>query len=251
MEPKASNEQQHQDELERLIEGLPEEAQALCASGKSVVDLAHLVKNILQMVSGSSEIMQLALERKQYDRIAKSWTIFEPNFVRLKKFILDLIKFTKHYPIHEEPCDINEAVRKAVRSCEYVLKGHNVKVLLEPGNGIPSSLLDGERVEEIAANLITHALDNLPEHEGTITVRTEYLGESRELQITVCDDGPALEKSVILLLKQPFERTRNMCGTGFDIPLAALFAQQHGGYLEIDSTPPKGNVVRVFLPVIK
>lgn len=250
MEPKAS-EKQRQDELERVIEGLPEEIRALCASGRSIVDLAHLVKNILQMVSGSSEIMQLALERKQYDRIAKSWTIFEPNFIRLKKFILDLIKYTKQYPLRTEPCDVSHAVRKAVKSCEYVLKGANVKVQVEAGEGIPAALLDGERVEEIASNLITHALDNLPDHEGTITIQTEYLSESREIQLTVCDDGPALEKEVILSLKQPFERTRNMCGTGFDIPLAAMFAQQHGGYLEIDSTPPKGNIVRVFLPVIQ
>jgi len=248
MEPKASKEQQ-QETLEHLIEALPEEVQALCASGQSVMDLAHLVKNILQMVSGSSEIMQLALERKQYDKIAKSWTIFEPNFIRLKKFILDLIKFTKQYPLRMEPCDFNQSVQRAAKSCEYALKGHSVKLVFEMGSGMPSALLDGERVEEIAANLITHALDNLPEHEGTVTLKTDYLPDSKELQLTVSDDGPALERAVIESLRRPFERTRNMCGTGFDIPLAAKYAQQHGGYLEIDSSETNGNVVRVFLPI--
>jgi signal transduction histidine kinase len=249
MEPKASKEQLGQDELERIIECLPEDIHSLYASGKSILDLSHLVKNILQMVSGSAEIIQLGLERKQYDRLAKSWTIFEPNFIRLKKFLLDLIKFTKQYPLRTESCEINKCIQNAIMGCNYILKDYAVNVQWESTEGIPAAFLDAERIEEIVSNLITHALDNLPEHQGTITIQTVYLAESKEIELTISDNGPALPLETVRLLRQPYERTRNMCGTGFDIPLTALYAQQHGGYLEIDRTPPVGNAVHVYLPV--
>lgn len=247
MEPNAPG-QHTKEELDRLIETLPEELQSLCSSGKSVLDLAHLVKNILQMVSGSVEIMQLSLERRDYDRVSKSWAIFEPNFMRLKKFVLDLIKFTKQYPLHLESCDVNEAVGKAVRICEGSLKGYAVKVQFRPGSGICAAMLDADRIAEIAGNLITHAVDNLPEHTGTIIIRTAFLEGSKEIELKVMDEAPALPLDVIQLLRYPAERASNMYGTGYEIPLAALFTQQHGGYLEIDSTPPNGNSVHVYLP---
>ncbi|MCE5187155.1 MAG: hypothetical protein LLF76_13625 [Planctomycetaceae bacterium] len=247
MEPKAK-EQLSQEEINRLIEALPEEVQSLCGSGKAVLDLAHLVKNLLQMVSGSSEIMQLALERKEYDRLLKSWAIFEPNFIRLKKFLMDLIKFTKQYPLRMESCDINERICRAIKNCDPALRSHGVQIEMTPGPGIPACLLDSDRMEEIASDLITHGIDNIG-GSGVIKITTVYLDGSNEIELTCSDDGPALSMAAIRSLRQPSERTRNMCGTGFDIPLAALYVEQHGGYMEIESTAPRGNVVHVYLPI--
>ena len=67
-------------------------------------------------------MIELGLERKQYDRIERSWGLFETNFVRMKKFILDLIKYTKHYSLQKTESDLNQCVDSAINACEYVLK---------------------------------------------------------------------------------------------------------------------------------
>lgn len=247
----ANTEIQNSNEIpvEDPVDLLPEELQTFCASGKSVVDLAHLVKNMIQMVSGSVEIIELGMERKQYDRIRRSWEIFGPNFIRLKKFVLDLIKYSKHYPLQLTDCDFNQIVKKGIRSCEYTLKKKHVKIQLHQDKTIPVAQFDSTRIEEMVMNLLTHALDNLPEHMGVISIQSLYLSECHQIQLTVSDDGPALTDEIKQQLAEPFERTRNMCGTGFDIPLATLYVQQHNGYLEIDSEPEQGNHVTVYLPV--
>ncbi|MEN8128575.1 MAG: ATP-binding protein, partial [Planctomycetota bacterium] len=104
-------------------------------------------------------------------------------------------------------------------------------------------------IEEMIANLLTHALDNLPEHAGTISITTTYLKEHHQIQLSVRDDGPGLPDEIIRSLAEPRERTRNMCGTGFDIPLAKLYIEQHAGYMEFESSQPNGNCVHVYLPV--
>ncbi|MBC8377973.1 MAG: HAMP domain-containing histidine kinase [Planctomycetes bacterium] len=232
-----------------LIAQLPEELQSFCASGKSVMELAHLVKNIIQMVSGSVEILELGLERKQYDRVRRSWDIFEPNFMRLKKFVMDLIKYTKQYPLQQTECDFNEIVQKGIHSCEHFLKNKQVKLQLRQDNTIPIVRCDAERLEEMVGNLVIHALDNLKDQMGEISIQTHYLPENHQVHLVVGDNGPALSKEAQLQLMEPFERTRNMCGTGFDIPLAKLYVEQHDGYMEIDANETLGNHVCVYLPV--
>jgi signal transduction histidine kinase len=248
MEPNASQ-QDKQEELERLIETLPEELQSLCASGKAVLNMAHLAKNLLQMVSGSAEITQLSLERREYDRITKSWNIFEMNLSRLKKLVLDLIRFTKQYPLHAVSCDINEIIAKAAANCERLLKENRITLQFRPGTEIPTGCFDIDRLTEITINLITHAADNVADHGGNIVLRTAYLHAGKEFELSIEDDAPALSLDIIKLLRVPNERTRNMRGTGFEIPLAGLYAQQHGGYMDIDSTPPRGNAVHIYLPL--
>lgn len=232
-----------------LIEQLPEEMQSFCASGKSVMDLAHLVKNIIQIVSGSAEIVDLGLQRKQYDRVQRSWDIFEPNFIRLKKFILDLIKYTKHYPIQRTDCDFNQTLIKGIQACEYFLKNKSAKIRLHQDKNIPPAKLDAERIEEMVMNLITHAFDNLKDSTGIINIQSRYLPLHRQIQLVVSDDGPGLTDELIRRIAEPFERNRAMTGTGFDIPLTHLYIEQHNGYMEITADQPQGNHVTVYLPI--
>ena len=244
-----SHKTRQQQDIEHAIEALPESLRRSCLSGQSVGNLAHLVKNILQIIAGSVEIIELGLERKQFDRVERSWDIFETNFVRMKKFILDLIKYTKHCPLRKTECDLNRCVDAAIGSCEYALKNNAVKIKLQKDKTMASMSLDADRIEEMVANLITHALDNLPEHAGTISITTKYLKDHRQVQVSVFDDGPALTNETIQSLSKPLERTRSMVGTGFDIPLAKLCIEQHEGYMEFESTEPKGNRVHAYLPM--
>jgi len=248
MEPTPIETRQLNSTEQTLPGQLPEELQSYCNSGKSVSELAHLVKNIIQMVSGSAEIMKLGLERKQYDRVLRSWNIFEPNFIRLQKFILDLIKYTKHYTIQKTNCDINQILIKGIRSCEYFLKNKAVKIELHEDKTIPPIELDVAKIEEIVINLVTHAFDNLKDHMGKITIETHYITENHQVRLLVRDDGPLLTDEIILQITEPFERTRNMVGTGFDLPLVKLYVEQHNGYMEISGDETQGNLVSIYLP---
>jgi signal transduction histidine kinase len=248
MDP-SSHKTQKEQEFERAAEALPESLQRFCHSGQSVQNLAHLVKNILQMTSGSLEVIELGLGRKQYDRIERSWGIFEPNFMRLKKFVLDLIKYTKDYPLQKTACDLNAVVSRSIESCQSILKYNNVTVQVQKDDAMPSVEFDADRVEEMVANLITHAIDNLPEHEGTLQIQTKFLKDHCQVQVSVCDDGATLTHDVIQSLSEPLERVGNMVGTGFDIPLAKLCIDKHGGYMEFEGTHPKGNCVHAYLPI--
>ena len=104
-------------------------------------------------------------------------------------------------------------------------------------------------VREILSNS-EHGIYFIAEHEGTITVTTKYLPEHQQVQLSVCDDGPTLTSEMTQSLSEPFERTRSMVGTGFDIPLAKLYIEQHDGYLEFENIEPKGNCVHAYLPIL-
>ncbi|MCI0499904.1 MAG: ATP-binding protein [Planctomycetales bacterium] len=241
--------QKQQDEIERALASLPEAMLPLFLSGKSVTDLAHLAKNIIQAVSGSVEIIEVGMERKQYDRVQRSWAVFEPNFLRLKKFVLDLIKYTRRYPLQKTECNFNELVQKGICVYEPMLKNKAVKIQLHQDKTIPPVPLDAGCIEDTVVNLLAHALDNLPEQSGTISVQTRLLEHPRQIGLSVCDDGPALSDEVIRSLAEPFERTRSMCGTGFEIPLAKLCIEGHDGYMDITGMPGRGNQIHVYLPI--
>lgn len=247
MNPKSQNTQSDSDIID-LIDSMPQPLQQFCHSGQSVNNLAHLAKNMIQVISGSAEIISIGLERKDYDRLKRSWNIFEPGLRRLNKFILDLIKYTKHYPVQKTSCDLNQLVHNAIESCRITMNQYDVRIDFKPAENSRAISLDSNLIEEAIANLITHALDNLPEHTGHISIATKFLKDHNQIQLLVFDDGPALSPETIRALEQPQERTRDMCGTGFEVPLAKVYFEQHDGYMELNSND-NGNSVCVYLPI--
>ncbi|HOK95358.1 MAG TPA: ATP-binding protein [Anaerohalosphaeraceae bacterium] len=249
MEQINPNIQKERNEFESAMSALPESLQPLLLSGKSVADLAHLAKNIIQVVSGCAEIIELAMARNDYVRIQQSWGVFGPNLARLKKFVLDLIKYTRHYPIQKTVCNLNEIIEKALHSCQPLLNKHAVKIQLHLDKSISPVQMDADRMEETLVNLLIHALDNLPAHSGSISIQTLLLTNPPQIELRISDDGPALSDEQIRSLAEPAERSQNMCGTGFEIVLSKLAVEQHDGYMEIASTPPKGNQIHIYLPL--
>jgi K+-sensing histidine kinase KdpD len=244
VEPTTSKYDPRQD-----IDKLPDELQQWCLGGKSVSDTAHLAKNIIQMVSGSAEIIELGMNKKQYDRVQKSWALLKPNLKRLQKYVLDLIKYTRHYPIDKSVCNLNELVNHVIRRCERGFKNYAVRIEYIENPNIEPVSVDAEMLQEMLSNLITHAADNLSDHAGIIRIEITCLKNHQQIQISVCDDGPALNNEAIRSLREPKERVQNMCGTGFEIALATLYAEQHDGYIDFESSQGKGNSVHVYLPV--
>jgi nitrogen-specific signal transduction histidine kinase len=249
MDPSTPDIQKQKDEIERAFSSLPESLQPLFMSGKSVMDLAHLAKNILQVVSGSAEIIELGMERKHYDQVQRSWAVFKPNFVRLKKFVLDLIKYTRRYPLQKTECNFNELVQKGIFSCQLKLKTKAINIHLHQDKTIPPALMDADRIEDMVVNLLTHSMDNLPDGSGTISLHTHLLPQPRQIELSISDDGPTLSNEVIRALAEPFERTGSMYGSGFDIPLAKLYIEQHDGYMDISGIPGRSNQIHVYLPI--
>ena len=76
MDPKSRNTHKECDEILELIDSLPQPVYQLCQSGQSVNELAHLAKNMIQVAGGAAEIIGLGLEREDYDRLRRSWSIF-------------------------------------------------------------------------------------------------------------------------------------------------------------------------------
>lgn len=221
----------------------------LAQAGAAVADLAHLAKNILQVLSGCAEIIDLALDTNQLDRVRQAWKLHQPGFWRLKKLQLDLIKFAKAYPLNTQPCDMNAVINAAVKQLEPFFTKRSIHLALTLTDDLPAIIADSEKLRDTVLNLLVTAADNLQDQPGQITLQTSLNDTKKTLQITVSDSGPRLEADICKAMKSPLERSRNMLGTGLEMPLAYQTTQAHRGRLLINPDPTAPNTLTLTLPL--
>ena len=75
-------------------------------------------------------------------------------------------------------------------------------------------------------------------------------GEDR-VRLEVGDEGPGIPEEVLDKVFERFYRVPGAPsgGTGLGLSIAGSIAEAHGGRIELESTPGRGSIFRVYLPL--
>ena len=220
----------------------------LVIAGRATLDLSHSVKNILQMVGGAAEVIDLGLKINQLDRVERSWAILKPNLDRLRKFMLDMLAFSKERPLELGPCDFNRIIQDAIESLKSQLKQKLSQLNMQIDQKIPTIELDSERILEMALNIILNAIDIVDEEDGIVCVETRYLKDTQMIELRVTDNGPGIDDEMKAKLFTPFESGKNKFGTGLGMPIAKRIIDTHKGNIEVTSEMGQGTTIIIQLP---
>ncbi len=103
------------------------------------------------------------------------------------------------------------------------------------------------QLNQVFMNLLTNALQAV-EGDGEIWVRTEQEGD--EILITIEDTGRGIPPDVLPRIFEPFYTTKDVGqGTGLGLSISHKVVEDHGGRIEVESTPGKGSRFSVHLPI--
>lgn len=115
-------------------------------------------------------------------------------------------------------------------------------------------MLDGERLLQVANNLINNAIKFTP--RGSIDVSLSWQPQEAqrgELRLSVSDSGCGIAADEIDKLFQPFYRARNaqrisVQGTGLGLSICKEIVEQMGGNIRLQSQAGVGTQVHVVIP---
>jgi len=109
-------------------------------------------------------------------------------------------------------------------------------------------LADGRRLRQIIFNLLSNAFKFTP-RGGVIILSARIVGE--DVQIAVADNGPGLPPEVKASVFERFSakgRAGQRAGAGLGLALVNRFLELHDGWVEIESVPGGGTLVRCHVP---
>jgi two-component system, OmpR family, sensor kinase len=129
---------------------------------------------------------------------------------------------------------------------EFAERAVSLDLEMEPD--VNHAVMDRLKLREALAELVRNALAALPERGGHVGLRARVSPDEPELLIEVADDGAGAEQS---LIDEAFDPTSieedEELRTG--LTLTNAIVEQHGGRLEIQSTPGEGTYVQIRLPL--
>ena len=232
-----------------------EAAAILASQAKSefLANMSHELRTPLNAVIGFSEMLGAgyfgALNDKQKERVQ------DINLcgTHLLQLISDILEFSKgeagKLELYEEEIDVPRAISEATRIVAERAKAKHIELHSEVASSLPLLIADKRKLRQILLNLLSNAIKFTPPH-GHISVGVR-IDSHRQMHLTVSDTGIGIAQEDIAKALAVFgqvHRSQSHEGTGLGLPLCKMFAELHGGKLQLTSEVGVGTTVRVIFP---
>jgi two-component system OmpR family sensor kinase len=153
------------------------------------------------------------------------------------------------------PIELDHTVLQLVRQFRGRLSGEDTKVNLEVGHIEPVRVNgDEERIRRVLLILLDNALKYTSLDEqgqaGRVVVSLEKIGA--EACVRVRDTGIGIDADDLPHIFERFyraDRARSRQGTGLGLAIAQTVMEQLGGRISVESTPGKGSIFSIWLPL--
>jgi|GEM_PF-1149766 len=143
---------------------------------------------------------------------------------------------------------INDVLAKAIDLTNPVIKKATNSFSVTYAENLPCIRGNAQQLEQVFVNLLLNACQALPDTSRSIQVATA--GDADNVSITFQDEGVGIPEDELQQIMNPFFTTkRSTGGTGLGLAISYKIIQQHGGSIEVTSTPGKGSRFTVVLPL--
>ena len=223
-------------------------AERLAAWGDAARWVVHEIKNPLFPIRLSIENLQRAYRGKGnqsqgFEEIFVQCTdIVIEEVERLQRLVDEFNQFARMPHAERKLSDLNQIVQNVVNLYAESIEDIQMKVNLDPN--LPSFSLDSEQITQALGNLITNAIEAMPDG-GTLDVSTQLVNGGK-IQIKIQDTGIGMSSETLAQIFEPYYTTKDT-GTGLGMAIVQRIVTDHDGEIFVESEEGAGTTVWIDL----
>lgn len=220
-----------------------------------LANMSHELRTPLNAILGFSELMRydadLSLkQRETLDIINRSGK----NLLTLINDVLDMAKIEAGGIVIESGiADLDELLSDTINLMHLRAEEKGLLLLREQSPDFHRFVrADAAKLRQILINLIGNAIKFTPQGSITLRMNTRSTENCLLLNIEVEDSGIGIASENLSRIFEPFVQVGKQAtqkGTGLGLSITRNLVEMMGGRISVESTPGKGSIFRVEVPV--
>ncbi|MGD8755823.1 MAG: response regulator [Desulfobacterales bacterium] len=232
------------------------------AIGTLAGGIAHDFNNILFPIVGYTE---LTMDEVPEDSVAHNnleEILKAAN--RAKELVKQILTFSRQSGQERKPVEIQQVIKEALKLLRASIPA-SIEIVHDIDENCSPVMGDATQIHQIVMNLCTNAYQAMQDGGGKLEVilKEKYIGyqqttqkigmqPGKHVQLLVKDEGCGMDASVLERIFEPYYTTKEQGkGTGLGLSVIHGIIKNHRGDITAASTPGKGTVFTVYLPVIE
>jgi len=218
------------------------QSEKLSFAGRMAASVAHEIRNPLNMMVMSSQLLQDKLPKEDPNR--ELVDLFIKNLERIDRLVTELVNCARPPRLKMANHNIHTMIESVINTVGQKCNTQHIKVVKDFYPKIPSIRIDREHIEQAILNLVKNAMEAMPKG-GTLTFSTH--NDTDNLHLTISDTGKGIRDKDLIKIFDPFFTTKKG-GTGLGLAVCYAIIGSHNGFINLE-TGKKGTNFAVRLPL--
>jgi two-component system, cell cycle sensor histidine kinase and response regulator CckA len=235
------------------------QAQKMESVGRLAGGVAHDFNNMLAAILGYAE---LTLEYMTPPGAPHRECLLEIQKAgeRAKSLTRQLLAFGRKQVLEFKVANMNQVIRDFEKLLKRLI-GEDIDIQTNLSPVLQSIMADVSQLEQILLNLAVNARDAMPQG-GKLVITTENIVLSpaytkkhpdvkpgEYILLSMTDTGGGMDEGIRTRIFEPFFTTKDKGkGTGLGLSTVYGIVTQHGGHIEVASTPGMGTTFKIYFP---
>ena len=232
------------------------------AIGTLAGGIAHDFNNILFPIVGYTE---LTMDEVPEDSVAhKNLQEILKAANRAKDLVKQILTFSRQSDQERKPIKVQQIITEALRLLRASIPA-SIEIVHAIQDDCGPVMGDATQIHQVIMNLCTNAYQAMQDTGGKLElILTEIdigyeemidkigMQPGKHLRLLVKDEGCGMEASVLERIFEPYYTTKEQGkGTGLGLSVIHGIVKNHGGDISVKSTPGRGTIFQVYLPLIE
>lgn len=242
----------------KQIEQQLRRSQKMDALGKLTGGIAHDYNNMLNVILGYTELMEMVLSDTADEKVKEFLKEIQYATDRGATLTKKLLSFSRQESTQPESIDINKLLLDAQNMLEKTLTAR-INLEYKLTDSIWPVYLDKSDLEDAILNMCINAMHAMPDGgELIITTFNHTLLEDEAVvinlpageyvQLSISDSGCGINEDVLNQIFDPFFTTKGDLGTGLGLTQVYGFIKRAKGAITIDSSLNQGTYILIYFP---
>ncbi len=214
--------------------------------------VSHEFRTPLAIIDGNAQRLQRKKSKLTEERLDGILAKIRTSVLRLTDLMESILSSSRleDGKIKCDPgdCDITSLLSDVCSGYRDLNTGHQI---IDDFEGLPPTIAADEKLlRQVFSNLMSNAVKYAPDDTSVwVTARRCH---QEEIVVSVRDEGVGIPEQELNALFQRFFRastSTGIPGTGIGLHLGKHLVEMHGGRIEVESSPGKGAIFSVYLPI--
>jgi len=164
---------------------------------------------------------------------------------RLDQIVRSFLRATRRPPLRFRLESLNDILEEAVDFLRPEMTKRKTRPKITLDKKLPPFLLDRDRLHQTFINLIKNGMEAMPKG-GTLNISTSL--REKLCLVRFEDEGKGIEEQDLPHIFESYYTTKEE-GSGLGLTQVYQTVREHGGRIDVKSTPEKGSIFTLVLPV--
>jgi signal transduction histidine kinase len=239
IEEMKSNLKQAQDELVSKAK--------LATMGKISANFAHEIRNPLEAISGSAEILSYSIPPGSQE--SEYIEIIREEIAHLNDYLESFLEFSKKKQASPSLVSVKTLIHDTILLLRPLLQKRDIHVSESGIDTAAPVFVDPAQMKRVFVNLVLNSIEAM-EYSTERSLEISAQEQDEYVILRIRDSGTGIPEELKQAVFDPYVTTKQN-GTGIGLSVSRSIVGQNGGFvdiLETSSEQPTGTIMSVHLP---